>query len=47
MHTRSNKLNGYLDLINESYSSALTKMLSKYGSVRDNYFREQSYQRFL
>lgn len=37
----------YLELINMTYEEACKKMHAKYGEVRDDFFREASYERFL
>ena len=41
------KLNGYLNLLSLSYEDAVDNLLKKYGSVKDDYFRENSYKRFF
>ena len=41
------KLDGYLFLLNSSYSNAIEALLSKYGPTKDDYYRESSYSRFL
>ena len=37
----------YMNMINMTYSEAVAYLLNKYGPVKDNYFNEKSYQRFL
>lgn len=37
----------YLDMLSMTYADAVDYLLSKYGPVRDDYFKEKSYQRFL
>lgn len=42
-----NKLNYYKNLLNLSYNEAIELLLKKHGPVKDDYFREKSYARFL
>jgi hypothetical protein len=41
------KFNDYLSLLDCSYNKAVNMMLLKYGEVKDDYYREISYKRFL
>ena len=42
-----NKKEEYLALLSKTYNEAVEYLLKKYGKARDDYFREQSYKRFL
>ncbi|MFB4471841.1 hypothetical protein ACDI16_02585 [Oceanobacillus caeni] len=37
----------YKNLLSKTYDEAIGYLLQKYGSVRDDFFREKSYQRFM
>ena len=37
----------YLALLSKTYDEAVEYLLKKYGAARDDFFREQSYERFL
>lgn len=41
------KLQYYLSLLDMSYMEVIKSLLKKYGAVRDDYFRKESYYRFL
>lgn len=41
------KLDYYLSLIDMSYSDTVDLLVKKYGTVKDNYFKEKSYERLL
>ncbi|ETO40021.1 hypothetical protein B808_1130 [Fructilactobacillus florum 8D] len=41
------KLEGYKKLSKLSYDDAIAFLLKKYGSAKDDYFKEKSYERFL
>lgn len=41
------KIEGYFALLSKSYDEAVEFLLKKNGSAEDDYFREQSYERFL
>lgn len=41
------KLNDYLKLLSLPYKDAVAHLLVKYGSSKNNYFKEASYNRFL
>ncbi|WP_035050927.1 hypothetical protein [Carnobacterium pleistocenium] len=41
------KLEYYSDLLTLSYDEAIILLLNKYGTSKDDYFRESSYERFL
>lgn len=41
------RIKEYYDLLELTYDLAIQKMLDKYGLVKDDYFREASYYRFL
>lgn len=43
----SKKLQEYLNLLNLPYEEAIERMSSKYGVVKDDYYRKKSYERFL
>lgn len=37
----------YLELLTKSYEEAVQILLKKYGKAKDDYYRENSYNRFL
>lgn len=41
------KFNWYLSMLDGTYDEAIKKLLIKYGEVKEDYFREPSYKRFL
>lgn len=41
------KLKQYCELLTNTYDEAVELLLKKYGSARDDYYRENSYNRFL
>lgn len=41
------KFNEYIELLNSSYEEAIDFLKNKYGEVTDNYYKKNSYQRFL
>lgn len=41
------KYEAYLNLLSKTYDEAVDHLLTKYGEVKDDYFRESSYERFL
>lgn len=41
------KIEEYTYLLNLSYIEAVTLLLDKYETVKDDYYREKSYERFL
>ncbi|WRN81589.1 hypothetical protein UM654_08220 [Staphylococcus aureus] len=41
------KYNEYSQLLDATYSQAVAYLLSKYGAVTDDYYKEKSYTRFL
>lgn len=42
-----NSYKEYLDLLSKPYEKAVDFLLQKYGPAQDDYFRENSYQRFM
>lgn len=42
-----NSYKEYLDLLSKTYDEAVDFLLRKYGPAQDDYFRENSYQRFM
>lgn len=42
-----NSYKGYMELLTKTYNEAVDFLLNKYGSAKDDYFRESSYQRFM
>lgn len=42
-----NKSKGYVDLLSKSYNEVVDFLLHKYGSAKDDYYREKSYYRFM
>ena len=47
INNNSEKLNGYMSLLNLSYSQVVQYLLNKYGLANSDYFSEKSYERFL
>lgn len=45
--SQSEKLQDYLTLSKMSYDNAIKYLIKKYGSAKDDYFRETSYQHFM
>lgn len=44
---RDENLEWYMNLLDKSYSECIILLQQKYGEVRDNYFKQKSYDRFL
>ncbi|GLO66108.1 hypothetical protein [Oceanobacillus kimchii] len=42
-----NSYKEYMELLTKTYDEAVSFLLNKYGSAKDDYFRESSYQRFM
>jgi hypothetical protein len=42
-----NRYKEYEDLLSKTYDEAVEFLLQKYGTAKDDYFSEKSYQRFM